>query len=338
MLPKVLFVCKQRNDKYGVSFGLINSCQFVCNTLAKYNIEAKTVMVIDNNYIDREVAKFKPSHVFIEALWVVPEKFNVLIPLHPTVKWNIRLHSRMPFLAHEGIAIDWLKRYYSDIKPKYPDNFFITSNNTDLIDVFGKCFNAPMEYYPNIYSPPVYTDLKKPEKLDTLEIGCFGAIRPMKNHAYQAAAAIAFGNQLRKRIRFHINANRIEQRGDAVLKNIEKMFENTNHELIKHEWMSHEKFIELIKGMDVGMQVSFSESFNIVAADFVHNGIPIVGSSEINWLNFLYKANPNDLQSIIETLYIAYYGRHINLHWLNKLGLHLYNKRATSFWIDNLSI
>jgi 2-keto-4-pentenoate hydratase len=59
-----------------------------------------------------------------------------------------------------------------------------------LIDVFGKCFGLPMRYYPNVYCPPVYTDLNKPKQLDTLEIGCFGAIRPMKNHAYQATAGL----------------------------------------------------------------------------------------------------------------------------------------------------
>ena len=79
MLPKILFICKRRNDKYGVSFGLINSCMFVCNALSKYNIESKTITVTDNNDIDREVSVYKPTHVFIEALWVVPEKFHILI-------------------------------------------------------------------------------------------------------------------------------------------------------------------------------------------------------------------------------------------------------------------
>ena len=160
--PRVLFVCKKRNDKYGVSFGLINSCNFVCNTLKEHGIEAETVMVIDNNYIDREVHRFKPTHVFIEALWVVPDKFHVLIPRYPKTKWYIRLHSRMPFLANEGIAIDWLKRYHEEVHKKYPDRFFLSSNNTDLEKCFRDAFNIPMEYHPNIYNPPHY-DVKEKE-------------------------------------------------------------------------------------------------------------------------------------------------------------------------------
>jgi hypothetical protein len=86
------------------------------------------------------------------------------------------------------------------------------------------------------------------------------------------------------------------------------------------------------------MQVSFSESFNIVAADFVDNDIPIVGSREIHWLSSLYQADPNEIQSIVETLKTAYYGKVVGLHWLNKWGLRRYNKHSTQVWIDNLCI
>ena len=80
---RLLFICKLRSGFYGPSFGLINSCKFVANALAKYGIEAKVVTVVDNNSIDREIHQYKPTHVFIEALWVVPSKFKELIPLHP---------------------------------------------------------------------------------------------------------------------------------------------------------------------------------------------------------------------------------------------------------------
>ena len=73
--------------------------------------EAKVVVVNDNNDINREVFKYTPTHVFIEALWVVPSKFEVLIPLYPKIQWYVRLHSNTPFISSEGIAIDWLVKY-----------------------------------------------------------------------------------------------------------------------------------------------------------------------------------------------------------------------------------
>src|SRR5271166_4089332 len=131
-MSKVLFILKRKEhygpyDPYptpepyplttddmsgsGLMTGLYNSAKFVADMLNVNGIEAKIVVVTDNNDIDREVHDYKPTHVIIEALWVVPSKFSVLIKLHPTVKWFIRLHSAIPFLSNEGIAMQWIFDY-----------------------------------------------------------------------------------------------------------------------------------------------------------------------------------------------------------------------------------
>ena len=171
---------------------------------------------------------------------------------------------------------------------------------------------------------------------DIIDIGCFGAIRPMKNQLNQALAAISFGNEMKKKIRFHINSDRVEQKGDSVLKNIENAFTNTRHELVLHPWMHHEDFIKIVRGMDLGMQVSLSETFNIVAADFVWNGIPVIGASDINWLSSFYMADPNSITNIKNKLYVAWYGRFINLQFLNYMKLESYNYEALKQWLNTL--
>jgi len=102
--------------------------------------------------------------------------------------------------------------------------------------------------------------------------------------------------------------------------------------------MTHESFTHLIRKMDFGLQVSFSETFNIVAADFVHLKVPIVGSSEIEWMNWLYKANPTDIDSIVNHLWLAYLGKPFKLHYLNNCGLNSYNFRAMQVWKELLHI
>jgi hypothetical protein len=72
--------------------------------LQKSGIESKLSVCTDNNDIDREVNLYKPTHVIIEALWVVPTKFAVLTKLHPKVQWILRLHSEMPCMAGAGGA------------------------------------------------------------------------------------------------------------------------------------------------------------------------------------------------------------------------------------------
>jgi len=335
---KILFICKKRNNSYGISYGLINSCNFVCNELRKHGILARTTTVVDNNCIDREVTLDQPTHVFIEALWVVPEKMEILVKIHPKIRWFVRIHSKIPFLANEGIAIDWLKRYH-EISKKFPKRLFISANSRDIVDTFRDCFDITVIYHPNIYCPPEYTiEDCKPCDSEYINIGCFGAIRPMKNQLYQAMASIAFGNKIGKKIKFHINSDRTEQKGESVLTNIERCFEGTQHILVKHHWMDHQTFITLVREMDIGLQVSMSETFNIVAADFVSNGISMVGSKDISWLNFLYKAEPTNIDSIIWKLYIAYYGKYINLQMLNIIGLETYNVDSTMAWIESLML
>lgn len=334
---KILFICKKKNDRYGISYGLINSCLFVCNALSHFGIDCKVVQVNDNNCIDREVFNYKPTHVFIEALWVVPNKIRELIniPRYKNIKWSVRCHSKMPFIANEGIAIEWIREYLN-ISKEYP-NFTVSANNIDLIDSSLLAFYGKVVYFPNIYAPPTYTDEPvKVKRKEFYDIGCFGAIRPMKNQLYQAMSAVAFGNELNKKIRFHINSSRLEQKGDPVLKNIQNVFANSRHSLVEHPWMNHENFIRVVKTLDMGLQTSFSESFNIVAADFVWNGIPLVGSHEIDWLNPLFKANPTNMGDITFKMYVAYRGSSINLHELNHVGLKRYNYKATKAWLDNL--
>lgn len=335
-MPKVLFICKKRQTEYGVSYGLINSCKFLCNALSTLNIESKVVSVIDNNCIDREVHQYKPTHVFIEALWVVPEKMKILSKLHPTVRWYIRIHSNTPFLANEGIAIEWINAY-NDLRMNGLQ-VYIACNSRKLINDLWQSKSIGLIYAPNIYkpeqvSPTSYTKTPIIHTEDILNIGCFGSIRPMKNHLLQAMAAMTFANSIGKNLHFHIN-NRCEQNGESIYKNLFNLFKNTSHQLIVHDWMTHSEFLGLIKEMDLGMQVSFSETFNIVAADMVSMNIPIVGSGEINWLSYLYQARPTNLTNIILHLELAYKGRIINLQWLNKYGLSSYNKISLYEWKD----
>ena len=76
---RVLFILKRKEDyceehfsHLGLSTGLFNSATFVNDMLQEENINTKLVVVVDNNDIDKEVTLYNPTHVIIEALWVVP--------------------------------------------------------------------------------------------------------------------------------------------------------------------------------------------------------------------------------------------------------------------------
>lgn len=351
-MPKILFILKRRHDynsekhqKLNLSTGLYNSASFMNDMLNENNIESKIVVVVDNNAIDKEVSEYKPTHVIIEALWVVPSKFLILNKLHPNVKWIIRLHSEIPFLANEGIAFDWIGDYIN-----FP-NVYIGVNAPRALDDIREFIKA--KTYPNyhyseiknriIYLPNYYPQeyhLKKFNKnKEHVDVACFGAIRPLKNHMIQAVAALKFAEKINKKLYFHINTGRIEQRGDTILHNLQSMFSHlydNGHRLINHGWMPREEFIKTCAKMDIGMQVSFSETFNIVAADLVTQGVPIVGSDEIPWINKLFSTPATDSDIIANKLLWTY-----RFPWINNKShqylLDNYVNKTIEIWVNFLN-
>lgn len=319
---------------YGPSFGLMNSCRFIAEALRLRGVEAKVVEVTDNNCIDREVYYYRPTHVIIEALWVVPDKFPVLLRLHPNVKWGVRIHSNMPFISGEGMAIHWLNRYRCLMDDF--ENFYVMANSQRMTTELELAMNIDAAYLPNVYVNSL-TDQNVPRETMRsvyVDIGCFGAIRPLKNQLEQAVAAIIFANELGQPLRFHINSTRVEQNSDPILRNLKGLFEGGCNELVTHPWLPHHEFLKVVRRMDYGLQVSFSETFNIVAADFVFSGVPFVGSSEIEWLAQKSMASATDWQSIVECLRQS---KNSRLIAKNQKSLQRFSAEALDTWMAFLT-
>jgi hypothetical protein len=351
-MKKILFILKERFDyqsdvetgQVNFATGLLNSTQYVVDMLNKNGIESKLVIVKDNNSIDKEVTEYRPTDVVIEALWVVPVKFRQLSAIHPTVKWYIHLHSDLPFLANEGVAMEWIAAYIENpsvmiivnSKRLFRELRFILKQKQDVED---DVVDENIVFLPNYY--PTTTVPKKTYTFtsDEINIGCFGAIRPMKNQLVQAIAAVMFGDKVKKKVVFHINSSRVEQRGEAVLRNIENFFESVKdrgHRLVEHSWYTRDEFVNLCYTMDLGMQCSFSETFNIVCADLVTQGVPTIGTSEIQWLSNLYTADPNDTADITEVLNKAYKTAKKNVE-MNFKSLSRYSEKSENIWVKYFS-
>ena len=342
---EVLFILKKREDcqeihsKIGLQTGLYNSASYMNDMLLDSNINSNMVIVNDNNDIDREVSKYKPRFVIIEALWVTPSKFSVLTQLHKDVTWIIRLHSEMPFLANEGIALDWIGDYAgfnnvviaANAPRALEDVRFFVKQKYNLSDNIVK---DKVVYLPNFY-PQDFKNKTLDKSKDTIDVACFGAIRPLKNHIVQALAAVKFADKINKKLRFHINSGRIEMNGGPIVHNLQSLFIHLNkagHELVNHEWTPREEFLELCGLMDIGMQSSFSETFNIVAADLISQGVPVVGSSEIPWINNLFCGKPVETNEIYRAMLLTYILPKINVR-SNQIFLKSYTDKTRKIWV-----
>jgi glycosyltransferase involved in cell wall biosynthesis len=339
--PRVLFVLRKRDTSWGQPYaysynssGLLNSATFIKDMLIEAGFEAKLVEVGDGNGIDREVFQYNPDVVILEAIWCPPSKLRELVKLnhHKHRKWIVRNHSELPFLSMEGIALQWVLEYATI------SNVFVSCNSPTANAEFDEIVKIRTGERKNVlllpnYYPTKDSQVKKFKERDVVDVGCFGAIRPLKNILQQAVAAIFFANDLKKKLRFHINATRLEGHAEPILKSIRALFTDTpNCELIEEPWMNHDEFLKLCHTMDMGLQVSYSETFNIVAADLITQGIPVICSDEIPWLLKINYADPNSAIDIAECM-ISTYGRRVHEE-LQSLAN--YSEDSKHLWVEEL--
>lgn len=322
---KILFLLK-RNLIYGsynsviAKSGLLNSARITAHQLHKHlGFKTEVEVCVDGNEVDKFVHRHRPQIVIIEALWVTPHKLKELVRLHPKVLFIPLMHSEVPFLAHEGNAIEWITKYSEthNVVPAF--NSQITAEQFQSIGI--NC----------IYLPNVYFDVKFKKNRchdNVLNVGCFGAIRPFKNQLLQAMGAKLAANKLGRHLHFHMNTTRLEQGGESVYKNIKSLL---GHFLKEHSWKDREAFLDLVHSMDVGLQVSFTESFNIVAADFVHESVPCIVSPTISWMPGILKVSTEDMEGIankiISTLKHSERYAEKQTKYLTR-----YNKKSLSEW------
>lgn len=347
MGDRVLFILKRREDfnpvahsPKGLSTGLFNSASFMVEMLNGSGVEAEIEVAIDNNCIDRLVNKHRPTHVIIEAFWVVPTKFAVLTKLHPHIKWYVRIHSEMPFMAGEGMAMDWIGEYVNFPQINLGVNAPRMLEETRLYIKTKQGWTDEQTNERVVYMPNWYPKDYKTKQMDKhkywVDIACFGAVRPLKNHLLQAYAALDFAERHDKQLRFHINVGRIEMKGDPVLDNLKSLFQHLHargHRMQLHEWRPREQFLELCSTMDIGMQCNMSETFNIVGADLISRGVPLVGSDEIPWTHHWWHARAQYSREMSRALDRAWHWPQLNV-WLNQQNLDKYCKQTRRTWED----
>lgn len=351
-MSTALFLLKRREDysqdptysgSYQIATGMWNSAKFVVDALNENGVTAEVEIVIDGNCIDRVCMEHNPSVVFLEGLWVTPAKLEELMGLarHAHRTWIVRVHSEIPFLATEGIAMGWIGDYLKLgvlVAPNAPRAHDHLRTFAELLGIDD--LDTAMPFLPNCF-PTDYRSFTA-EELDTtnkpeIDVACFGAYRPLKNHLQQAITAMSFANKLGKKLRFHVN-DRKDQGGQSVFKNVDQMFGHLppdRFELVVHGWEDRSTFLQSMEAIDLLMQDSLSETFNIVAADATWVGRPVLGNKEIPWLYTLW-SDPTDQaaqQKVIETIWNnkAFFVRQ------NRERLRTYAKRSEGIWVEFVS-
>ena len=98
---------------------------------------------------------------------------------------------------------------------------------------------------------------------------------------------------------FGSRAGRAEGGGEVVLSAVKEMLAGLpGVTLHLNGWQSWPSFRKTVAHMNLLLQPSYTESFNMVTADGVAEGVPSVVSSAIDWAPEDWKANVDDVLDI----------------------------------------
>jgi hypothetical protein len=239
-----------------------------------------------------------PSHqVIISAPWIPTLEMQALSNDFPQTQFAVTCHSNVGFLQADRNGVK-LVRELMDLEMS-TSNVHLGGNSRRFCQWINQAFGVPCVYLPNLYYLDSVPRPRGPFGCGTLRIGAFGATRPLKNLMSAAGAALEIARQLRVPLEFWISAGRTEGGGDGVLAAVNEMLNGLPHVSVKlNGWQTWPEFRKTIAHMNLLMQPSYTESFNMVTADGVAEGVASVVSSAIDWAPEDWKADVDDVPQI----------------------------------------
>lgn len=290
----------------------------VCTQMIAESVEGVHRIEVDNIFhIENAISMFRPKKVLLQGLWASREDLINLTSKFKKVKFFNHIHSNIPFLACDSMA-------FHHLKMAHELGVMTVVNDVRSLAIPGSV------HLPNVYVRRAYASVQKEE--DGVHIVCAGSLRPMKNQATQALAAILFANSLGKKLYFYANMGRSEG-GDNIKTALTGIFSMwPEHELISIPWMEHEEFLSFLSSKHYGLQVSLTETFNICAADYTTVNLPMVVSDEVQWAHPLVKADCGAAEQICEKLKICH-----EYTEQNKRNLDITSNQAIGIWRDFVS-
>jgi hypothetical protein len=280
--------------------GLGVSAMNTAKVLRENGVNAVVRPVRDIKDLKDKIAKEKPSHVVINALWLSTMDLAGLVHAMMDTQFAVLVHSNIAFLQVESNGIKLLREAV-DLEMSCVGNFNVAANSRSGVRGMQDAWEAPALYLPNLYFLDDTVRTHRPKwSGGTLRIGAFGAMRPLKNPTGSAFAALAIATNLGTNLEFHINSGRNDGGwADRLIKSVEAIFADLpGAKLVKNPWEPWAGFRKQVRHMHLLLQPSFTESFNVVTADGVAEGVASVVSDVIEWAPDWWKSSPDDTNNI----------------------------------------
>lgn len=305
---RVVFIFKNFGLIKGIShIGLGVASANTSETLKQHGIQAEVWSILTTEDLVEKIEEDhhknhkKPTHIIISAPWVPTALLAELTCKYRHIKFTVVSHSNVGFLAADRNGIKLLREEI--ILQKHVHNFQVAGNSKRFADWATVAWDEEVAFLPNLYNVAhMKLKHKRWSKRETLRIGCFGAVRPLKNQITAAAAALAIARKLDVHTEIWFNSGRNEGGSFSSMNTIEQLVGKIDGFKIRHmPWAPWHKFREFVGTMHLNLQPSYTESFNMVVADSVYESVPAVVSEAICWTPHEWIANSDDALAIART-------------------------------------
>jgi glycosyltransferase involved in cell wall biosynthesis len=244
----------------------------------------------------------RPTHVILAAPWIATPDIASLAAQFSDVVFVVVSHSSVGFLQADPHAIRLLREAANLQLSTH--NVFVGGNSRKFTDWASVVWGVDAVCLPNLYCL-AETFPEHDHRWDggALRIGMFGANRPLKNFLSGAAGAVDLARRLRVPVELLMSSGRNE---GGNFRAIREMTEHiANLRLVDTGWLPWAEFRRLLRTVHLVLQPSYTETFNVVSADAIAEGVPVVATDAIDWVPTWWQARadePLDIGRVAERL------------------------------------
>lgn len=207
----------------------------------------------------------------------------------------LSIHSTLCNLqAEEGVyarLISWGHRY-PGLRLTCPSAREVKGMNA-LLPI--RCFYLPNTYACRTEEQVVQKSIEARLRRVRRRVSIFCAYRPLKNIVAQIAAVALAAQEIP--LELHL----LEGPGHNVLyRTVQALTAELPFPVVYHASMTNEACRELAGEMDLGLQVSLSETFSYVACEHMMGGVPVIGSASVPYAALI--ADYSDVIDIAEKI------------------------------------
>ena len=298
--------------------GLAVTATCTMKVLRRNGIHAEVWSVFDTAELRERVRKASkeprpPTHVVVSApTWVTPDDFRGLCRRFPEVEFVQLNHSGTAYLSIDHHGMKHIRQCID--MEGLNHNMRVAFNNPRGAGWADAAFGGGSLLLPNLYDTDSFVSPAAPRlDHDPLRIGSFGAPRAWKNQLTAAEAAVALAKRLGVDLELYVNVGRPEKLtgGVRLAESRNELFDGLpGCKLIEVSWAKWAQFRRIVRTMDVLFSPSFDETFNVVTADGIAEGVPSVVTGAMEWCPRAWMCEPWDPMSVVSIAMGMLHDRH----------------------------